>query len=140
MYVCLHACDLRKFCSLGFLAIAAVHAAVYSDATHIEEHLPLQATHAPDTDKRHVAPAPTMSAGICAFGLHCLPRASGPRGILPPGTIFVPIRYPSPHPPEVGLPARSPGCWFGETNVQTGRGVREMVLAAACNWSTVRLR
>ena len=60
MYVCLHACDLRKFCSLGFLAIAAVHAAVYSDATHIEEHLPLQATHAPDTDKRHVAPAPTI--------------------------------------------------------------------------------
>ena len=75
---------LRKFCSLCFLAIAAVHAAVYSDATHIEEHLPLQATHAPDTDKRHVAPAPTMSAGICAFGLHCLPRASGPRGIFPP--------------------------------------------------------
>ena len=51
------------------------------------------------------------------------------------GVVFVPVRYASPHVPELGLPRGSVASWFGETGIQTERGVREAALSVAWNWS-----
>jgi hypothetical protein len=49
------------------------------------------------------------------------------------GVVFVPVRYASPHVPELGLPRGSVASWFGETGIQTERGVREAALSVAWN-------
>ena len=51
------------------------------------------------------------------------------------GVIFVPVRYATPHQPEIGLPVGGSSSWFGETGIKTDRGVREAALATAWNWS-----
>ena len=52
------------------------------------------------------------------------------------GHIFLPIRYPLPFSPEVGLPADGVDSWFGEPEVGPDPQTREGVLAVAARWVT----
>ena len=50
------------------------------------------------------------------------------------GHIFVPVRYPLPFSPEIGLPVGVPGAWLGEPEMGPEPQTRESVLAVAARW------
>ena len=51
------------------------------------------------------------------------------------GHAFVPVRFPQPFSPEIGLPTDGSGLWFGEPDLGPAPQTRESVLAVACRWA-----